>query len=135
MEQLTIRQYLNKYGVLQTTLAKDLKVSDAMVSKWVRNRATVTKEMQKQLTNYFESKDIQIIFTDTQMSRSKLEEKYEKLEKAYDQLQYQFLQLAEENQNLREGMKQIISLGKYLEGIKGRKPRIEKNAKTTRSSL
>ena len=91
--------------------------------------------MQKQLTNYFESKDIQIIFTDTQMSRSKLEEKYEKLEKAYDQLQYQFLQLAEENQNLREGMKQIISLGKYLEGIKGRKPRIEKNAKTTRSSL
>ena len=135
MEQLTIRQYLNQYGVLQTDLAKELKISDAMVSKLIRSKYQVSKNMQRRLTNYFNSKNIEIVFVDSQLNRSKLEEKYERLEKAYDQLQYQFLQLAEENQNLREGMKQIISLGKYLEGIKGRRPRIEKHGKTVSSDV
>lgn len=135
MEQLTIKQYLKQYNVLQTDLAKELRVSDAVISKIIRNKNTVTKGMQKRLENYFSSKNIEIVFTDAQLNKSKLEEKYEKLERAYDQLQFQYLKLAEENQKLKEGMKQIISLGKYLEGIKGRKPRIEKHGKTISGNL
>lgn len=135
MEQLTIRQYLRQYGVLQTDLAKELKISDAAISKIIRNKNTVTKGMQERLIKYFNSKNIEIVFTDPQLNKSKLEEKYEELSEAYDNLQLKCLELIAENQTLRESMKQIISLGKYLEGIKGRRPRIEKHGKTVSSDV
>ena len=128
MEQLTIKQYLKQYNVSQTVLAKELKISDAMVSRLIRNKTTITKDMQKRLINYFESKNIQIVFTDAQLNKSKLEEKYENLEKAYSILQTKCLELIEENQILKESMKNIISIGKNLENLpKKDKIKIRKN--------
>lgn len=135
MEQLTIRQYLKQHKVSQADLAKELKVSDAAISKIIRNKNAISKYMQERLVKYFSSKNIEIVFTDPQLNKTKLEEKYENLSKAYDILQLKCLELIAENQTLRESMKQIIALGKYLEGIKGRKPRIEKHGKTVSSDV
>lgn len=120
MEQLTIKQYLNQYKVLQTDFAKELEISDSMVSKLIRSRYSISKSMQKRLIDYFNSKDIQIVFTEPQLNKTKLEEQYEELEKAYDILQLKCLELIEENKILKEGMKNIINLGEKLKNISER---------------